>query len=124
MLKSIFGVKDPDYYEFEGETDIHDSRVIIKSLDTIITVSLYMRYVESCIMFMCLLSLELNLSKAYGIILRYYFIDTCNLENVYLKFYFPQLMCSIDDGMEKKNSEWMCNHFVRQLVDVIELAAT
>lgn len=30
----------------------------------------------------------------------------------------------IDDGMEKKGNETLCNRFVKQLVDVIELAAT
>ena len=31
----------------------------------------------------------------------------------------------IDDGMEvNKGKEFVCNHFVKQLVDIIELAAT
>ena len=30
----------------------------------------------------------------------------------------------IDDGMEKKGNVFLCNRFVKQLVDVIELAAT
>ena len=81
--QEYFGVKDPDYYEFEGAFLFFDHLILqLKSIK--------------------------------------YFLQ----ENIF-SFYYFSAHVFIDDGMEEnKSQDRQCNRFVKQLVDVIELAAT